>query len=134
VLAGLSVNNEIELANRAGTRLEQLEDCRELLVLLSGRRWSIAVDAIEFHRASVNPRDALRELRDRMSRLIVGDLVGNRRVPFGEGEVNIPAVIEHAKRIGYDGPLVLDPGVSNPADAAADLRREHDRLRTLVGR
>jgi sugar phosphate isomerase/epimerase len=132
VLADLPLGVGIELVNRTGTRLEQLEDYRELLVLLGRRRWSIAIDAVEFHRASVNPCDALREMGDRMGRLIVGDLLGDRRVPLGEGEVNVAALVEHARRIGYDGSVVLDPLVNDPVSADTDLRLEYRRLRKIV--
>ncbi len=126
VLADMPNDISIELANRSGTRLEQLEDFRELFVLIQHPRLAVAVDAVEFHRASVNPTAAIREQADRMTRLIVGDLIGGQRVPLGDGEVNIPAVIEHARRVGYNGWIVLDPYVADVNAADEDLAREHE--------
>lgn len=132
VLAGMSNDMSIELVNRSGTRLEQLEDFRELFELARHPRLTVAVDAVEFHRASVNPTGAILELGDRMTRLVVGDMVGSQRVPLGEGEVNIPAVIERAHRIGYNGWIVLDPCVSDLNAPSEDLLREYQRLRVMI--
>jgi sugar phosphate isomerase/epimerase len=131
-LADMPDDVSIELVNRSGTRLEQLGDFRELFVFVGHPRLSVAVDAVEFHRASVNPTGAILELGDRMTRLVVGDMIGSRRVPLGEGEINIPAVIERARRIGYNGWIAVAPCVSNPNAPHEDLVREHEWLRRML--
>lgn len=131
-LAGMSADMSLRLVNRNGTRLEQLEDFRELFLLVQHPRLSVAVDVAEFHRACVNPAGAILELSDRMARLIVGDLIGDARVALNEGEVNIRAVIEQARRVGYNRGIVLDPFVADPNAPQGDLAGEYERLQSLL--
>ena len=132
VVAGMPGDFVIELANRNGSRLEQLEDFRALFVLTHHARLAVTIDAVEFQRASVNPRDAIREWGERMGRLIIGDMIGDRRVPLGDGEVNVRAVIEHVRRIGYNGGYVLDPCVADASRPHDDLIRERERLTAML--
>jgi len=131
-LASMSNDMSIELVNRCDSRLEQLEDFRQFFEMVEHPRVSVAIDAVEFHRASVNPAGAILELGDRMSRLVLGDMIGDMRVPLGEGEINIPAVIEHARRIGYNGWFVVDPHAPDINMPGVVLAREHEWLRKVL--
>lgn len=122
----------LELINLTDSRLEQLEDFRELFFQLPDSRLSVAVDTLEFHRASVDPRGAVDELMDRMTRLVVRDAIGDQQVPLGQGEINIPSVLAHADRAGGLAGLSVDPLVSFRRNAVSDLKAERERLVSLL--
>jgi len=102
-------NLTINLSNRYGSRVEQLDDLRYVFQKINHPRLQVLLNTGQFHLASVNPRDAFREFGDRVSLIRVADLIGDIPVPLGEGEINVPAVIEHLKRIEFKGCLIVQP-------------------------
>lgn len=132
ILEGLN-GYDIELVNRAGSRLEQLGDFRELFIRVPDPRLRVVIDTLEFHRASVNPRIALDELGDRCRRLVLADGVADRQVLLGQGEVNVRWLIDQLyRRAGAIEWLVVNPAVSSANSAIGELVAERRRLQTLL--
>ena len=131
--SAVAENITLELTNRAGSRLQQPSDFLELFIRAGVDSLGVVVDAGEYHLASVNPVEAIASLADHLSRLVVGDALGDRRVALGTGEVNVRHVIDRARQTGYDGWLVLDPCVDPAAaDVVAMLARERSRLELML--
>jgi len=112
IRAMLSIAEESNItifwANRYHSRIEQLEDLRYIYLELNHPEFQVLNDTGQFHLASVNPRDALREFGDYTGAILLADMIGTEPVSLGQGEVNIPAVIEHARRIGFQGRWVVN--------------------------
>jgi len=123
----------LAILNRCGSRVEQLEDLLLILQRIEQTPLRLALDAVEFHRASVNPRDALRGWIDRLSVVRLADMAGGRIVPLGEGEINIPALLERLSTGGFDGTLVVAGIVPPGTDPAARLARELQMIRDHLG-
>lgn len=119
---------DLELVNRCGGRLEQPEDFRELFIHAPDSRLRVAVDTLEFHRASVDPCRAIDELADRIGRVILGDAVGRAHVPLGEGEVNIASVISRVRRSARPRWVSVRPAVSSRERALEELAAERRRV------
>jgi sugar phosphate isomerase/epimerase len=116
---------QINLANRRDSRIEQLQDLRYVLANLPAETARILVDCGEFHSAAVNPCHAFREFAGQVGIVRVADRIGKRSVPLGQGEMNVPAIIEMAHRCGYDGWLVVTaepPDGGDPVSFLADAR------------
>jgi len=96
------------LGNAAGNRIEQIEDLRWMFLKTGHSRLGVLNDTGQFHASSVNPRDVLREFGDLVGLMHLTDRIGKRSVPLGEGEMNVPAIVQHARDVGYDGWLVVD--------------------------
>ncbi len=133
ILAG-EQGMRLNIANRCGSRIEQLEDFRGIVHGLPAESARILVDCGEFHDAAVNPCHALREFRGRVGLLRVADRIGRRPVPLGEGEVNIPAVLETARDTGYDGWIVVTARASEERNAVTRLAAERVYLEEQVGK
>lgn len=99
---------DLNLANAYGTRVEQLEDVGLLLLKLSHPRLKLLVDTGQFHESVVSPREALLQFGDRMGAIRLGDRKARRAVALGEGETNVPAVIEKLLELNYAGALTLE--------------------------
>lgn len=112
---------QVHLANGGGSRVVQLEDLRHVLADLPGEGVRIAVDCGEFHSAAVNPCHVFREFPERIGLVHVGDRIGKRPMRIGEGETNVPAIIEMAARCGYDGWVVVAGELPEGEDAAGFL-------------
>jgi len=123
---------QIHLANRRDSRIEQLEDLRHALAALPRETVRIAADCGEFHCAAVNPCHVFREFPGRVDLIRLSDHIGRRFVQAGDGETNIPAVIEMAARSGYDGWLVVSGEVPADEDSVAFLRASREFLERIV--
>lgn len=112
---GLTLN----LANAYGTRVEQLEDWRIIRLEVQHPRLGALIDCGAFHDAAVNPRDALREIGDLARFVRIEDRIGRRPAPLGQGEMNVPAILEHLHQIGYTGWVALESSAVIPGKPGA---------------
>jgi sugar phosphate isomerase/epimerase len=122
----------VHLGNGRGTRIEQLDDLHMVLLHISHPRLRLMVDTGQFHEAAVNPRDALRAFEPRIGLIRIGDRIARRWMLPGRGESNVPAIIEHARAIGYDGWLVVEPPPVGEPDRAARMAAAFSCLQPLV--
>ncbi len=118
---------QIEVTNRLGTRLEQIEDLRQFIVLLRPSGLRLRIDTGEFHAAAVNPRDVLAEFGDVAGSVVISDRKGRKEVPPGSGQVNLAGVMGDLVRAGYDGWLIVNVrshekvGPGHPVEAVRRL-------------
>jgi sugar phosphate isomerase/epimerase len=122
----------VNLANACGTRIEQLEDIHAVLLESNHARLRLLVDTGQFQEAAVNPRDALRAFAPRIGLIRIGDRAGRRWTLPGRGETNVGAIIEHARDMGYDSWLVVEPPPAGEPDPAACLAEAFTCLQALV--
>ena len=120
----------IELVNRSGTRLEQLEDYHRLQQELPDGVFSLALDAGEFHKASVNPKLALVELGEQVSAVLLADYQADQPVPLGTGQVNVRSVVIQAERFNVERMIISAP-VPEGSDAAAWLSAARHYLESI---
>lgn len=128
----LGLGVAVHVANADRTRLEQLEDVRALLAALQAPNVALRVDVGAFHDAAVNPADVLRENPGRVGAIRLADRRGGADVPLGEGETNVRAVVDRARRTGFDGRWIVCPRIDEPAQAPAALARVRERLAELL--
>jgi len=114
---GLTVN----LANRVGTRVEQLEDLRRVFAAAAHPALRVLNDVGHFLAAAVNPRDVLAEFQHQTTCLHLSDRVGKRPVPIGQGKVNLPGILADLKQMRYRSWLVVDLEVGDTPDATQAL-------------
>lgn len=124
IAAGLELR--ILLANKADSRVEQLEDMRFVLVQVPDARLAALVDAGAFHSSAVNPRDALSECARRLGGVHITDQIGHNPQPLGAGEMNVPAILDQLRRMGYNGWLTFDQDCTlrpRPVEYLRDAQR-----------
>lgn len=120
------------LGNACASRVEQIEDLRYLLSVVDHPRLLLVNDTGQFHSAAVNPRYLLTEFGDRLALVHISDRIGKRAVPIGRGETNVPAIVEHLAKIGYDGWLVVDQEFVDYADAVKVLTENRLALESML--
>ena len=126
---GLAVN----LANRCGTRIEQIEDLRWVFAAAGQPALRVLNHVGHFYAAAVNPRDVLAEFEHQTACLHLSDRIGKRPVPIGQGKVNLPGIMADLKQMDYQGWLVVDLGIQSVAtlllqESIAATRRGARRL------
>lgn len=99
----------VNLVNAVNRRVEQPGDLRYVMAELNHPRLRVLIDAGHAHMAAVNPIHFVSEFIDRTDVVRVSDRVGRRRVAIGDGEVNIPTIINDLRRAEYAGWLVYEP-------------------------
>lgn len=103
----LKVN--VNLANALGRRIEQVGDLRYVMAELNHPRLRVLIDAGHAHLAAVNPTHFIGEFVDRTEVVRISDRVGRQRVAIGEGELNVPTIMNDLCRAEYAGWLVVEP-------------------------
>jgi len=99
---GLSVN----VANEMDTRVENGNDLAAVFTGGLPDNVGIVLDMGQFHLASVNPADMIRQMQEWIRVVRIGDLMGTMEVQLGQGEVEIAALISTLRTHKYDGPIV----------------------------
>jgi len=122
----------LQVGNALGSALEQIEDFRQLFMEIDHPGLRLALDAGQSHCAAVNPRNVIGEFADRLNLIQLNDRIGRRIVSLGQGEMNVQAIIETARRSGYDGWLVIDAVLPNPREAPQYLADARAYLQALL--
>jgi sugar phosphate isomerase/epimerase len=116
------------IRNRRDTPAEQLD---ELYVLFRDARadnLSLDLDVGEFHSSAINPCDAVLSFSGRIGQVRLTDRRSRTRVPLGQGQVNVPAVLEILTEEGFDGTIAipLEDGPDATERLAAERRYLED--------
>jgi len=124
----------LHLANRLGSRIEQLEDLRQVFADVAHPALGVLVDVGQFLAAAVNPRDVLAEFQYHIGCVHLSDRIGKRPVPIGRGKVNLPGVLADLKQMHYNDWLVIDLEVSDAIDVAQVLNDAVTHVKQLLER
>jgi len=130
--AGDELELDVALCNRERSQIEQIEDLRSLVYTLRAPRLRVVNDAGSFHIASVNPCDVIREFVARMSVVRIADGRGRRLVRLGQGEINVPAILDELQYRGYQGWVTVGPNVPVGDDAASYVAESIRYLRDHI--
>jgi sugar phosphate isomerase/epimerase len=123
----------LALVNHVGTRVQDMLDLHALLLDERLRFVRLALDALQFYHAAVNPADPIIEFACRLTTVRVGDALGSNPLPLGRGEVNLAGLIGCLKSAGYAGPITLAqlPLFAN-ASASEHLHAAYQTLTDLL--
>jgi sugar phosphate isomerase/epimerase len=119
------------LQNHAGAAISTLEDFREVLGGIGDPRMKALLEVGHFHKAGVPWQAGCDLLGDRIALVHIKDMIGGQSVPFGTGEIDLPALFRHLRAMGYDGDYVVEMEV---ADREHTLRYLQQALRYLQER
>ena len=101
------------IQNHAGTAINDLDDVREVRRGVADERLKTLLEVGHFHTAGVGWREAADALGDSIALVHVKDQVGPQSVPFGAGEIDLPALFAHLRGMGYDGDYVIEMEVKD---------------------
>ena len=107
------------IQNHAGTALTALADVREVLAGVGDPRLRAVLEVGHYHKAGESWERARDRLAGRTALVHVKDMIGGQSVPFGTGEIDLPAVFASTQAAGYEGNYVVEMEV---ADAENTLR------------
>ena len=105
---GESSQLRIEVRNRLGSRLEQIEDLRQFVAAVEHPVVRLRIDTGECYAAAVNPRDVFAEFGDVAGSVVLSDRQGRDEVRLGEGRVNLAGFVADLVRGDYDGWIVIN--------------------------
>jgi sugar phosphate isomerase/epimerase len=95
------------IRNRFDSSVEQLDELHVLFRDAAASDLQLDLDVGAFQRAIVNPCDAVLSFSGRIGQVRLTDLRGRKTVPLGQGDVNVPAVLESLIEERFTGPIVL---------------------------
>lgn len=101
------------LQNHYGTPITTLEDFREVLAGIADARMKTLLEVGHFHKAGVSWREGYDLLGESIALVHLKDMRDGVPVPFGTGEVDLEALLEHLKNAGYRGDFVIEMEVAD---------------------
>jgi len=96
------------LQNHAGTAISTPDDFREVIGGIGDPRMKTLLEVGQFNSVGVSWRQGCELLGDSIALVHVKDQVGPKRVPFGEGETDLPGLFDHMRAVGYGGDFVVE--------------------------
>lgn len=91
-----------------GGAFNSIADLQEVLNEVDDNRLKILHEVGSFHAFGISWRDVCKAFGKRIGLVHIKDMVGQQSVPFGEGEIDIPALIKCMQDLGYNGYYVIE--------------------------
>ena len=114
------------LQNHAGSPISSLDDFREVIEGIGDPRMKSLLEVGHFHAVGVGWRQAADLLGDSIALVHIKDQIGPQSVPFGTGQIDLPALFDHMRSVGYTGHHVVEMEVQdrqNTLRYLSDARR-----------
>ncbi len=96
------------LQNHVGTPITTLEDFRAIIDGINDTRMKTLLEVGMFHTIGVTWDQGCNLLDDSIALVHIKDQIGEQRVPFGEGEVDLEGLFRRLETDGYDGEIVVE--------------------------
>lgn len=94
--------------NHAGAALATLEDYTRVLTGINDPRMKTVLEVGHFHSVDVAWQDGYDLLAGRIALVHIKDQIGDKPVPFGTGEIDLPALFDRLDADGYAGDIVVE--------------------------
>ena len=101
------------IQNHSGTPLATLDDYREVLAGIDDPRMGTCLEVGHFHAVGVGWAAGRALLGESIRLVHIKDQVGPLSVPFGTGEIDLPALFAAMKAMGYTGDYVVEMEVAD---------------------
>jgi len=107
-------------------------DYDAIFTYLPTAQLGITVDTGHFHTAGVDWKALIRKYADRIYNVHLKDHIGAQSVAIGEGEIDLPGLVEVLCEIGYQGPLALELEVTDPENLPRYIKDAYSYMTTLL--
>jgi sugar phosphate isomerase/epimerase len=112
------------LQNHAGSPITSLADLQEVRAGIDDPRMRTLLEVGYLHLAGTRWPEAVQALAGSIALVHIKDHIGERRVPFGQGEVDLCGLFAHLQAIGYPGDIVVEMEVSKDVEENLRLQAE----------
>lgn len=104
------------LQNHAGSPISTLADMLAVRRGINDQRMRTLLEVGYLHLAGTRWPEAVEALAGSIDLVHIKDHIGERRVPFGQGEVDLKGLFTHLQGIGYTGGIVVEMEVSKEVE------------------
>ena len=122
----------IGLEPHLNSQFQDDEDFDFIFSEINSPQIGITVDTGHFHAAGVNWKALIGRYADRIYNVHLKDTVGSQSVPIGEGDVDIPGLIDELRSINYQGALALELEVIDHENLPLYVRQAYEYLTVLI--
>jgi sugar phosphate isomerase/epimerase len=122
------------ITNHTGGAIESPDDFRQALDRIGDPRMLGLFEVGHFHQSGYTWQEGASVLGERIGLVHLKDVADGECVPFGEGEVDFPALFAHMRSVGYAGDYVIElEGRPRDEDAMGYLAQSARYLSGLLG-
>jgi sugar phosphate isomerase/epimerase len=107
-IQGLDVTPVITNHSGSGSAIRTLEEYRTAIDTIADPRMKTLLEVGHFHSVGVSWKEGYDLLGDSIALIHIKDQVGDRPVPFGHGEIDLPGLFQHMRSVGYTGDYVVE--------------------------
>ncbi|MBN1670953.1 MAG: sugar phosphate isomerase/epimerase [Kiritimatiellae bacterium] len=122
----------VVVQNHQRSAVETLEQTRALHEGIADSRMKALLEVGHFHIYGVGWKDAWDCLGERVVHVHVWDRIGEKAVPFGTGEIDLPGLFRYADSVGYAGDFLLEMEVGDDAAAVRFLADAFEYVRGIA--
>lgn len=123
---------KVALEPHMGSQFQNEADYAEIFAHITTERIGITIDTGHFHVAGVDWKALIRRYPDRIYNVHVKDHIGHQSVPIGEGEIDMPGLIQELRAINYCGPLAVELEVEDPENLFQYVADAYQYLSKLI--
>jgi len=110
------------LTNHVGSAISTLADYQEVLRDIGDSRIKCLLEVGQFHSVGVPWHQAYDALAGRIELVHIKDQIGAQSVPFGTGQIDLPALFRRLVEDGYHGDIVVEMEVADRQNTLTYLR------------
>ena len=120
------------LEPHAGSQILYTEEYEAIFARLDTPMFGITVDTGHFHTAGVDWKALIRKYPEKIYNVHLKDHIGPQSVAIGQGEVDLPGLVETLKEVGYRGPLALELEVEDPENLHRCIHEAYGYMTRLL--
>jgi sugar phosphate isomerase/epimerase len=91
-----------------GRSIQTLEEVLEILETVNDPHVKVLHEVGSYHEIGVHWKTVCDQFKQRIALVHVKDMIGALNVPFGKGEIDLPALFKEMRSLGYEGDYVVE--------------------------
>jgi len=123
---------KICLEPHINSQILTFEDYDKIFSKIDSPKLGITIDTGHFHSAGVDFIALIKKYSNRIWNIHLKDHRGKQSVPIGEGEIDIPGLINELRRINYNGFLAVELEVIDSENAPKYVKDAYRYLAPLI--
>lgn len=127
-IEGLNLTPVIQF--HEGGAFANLNDLVQVMTEIDDERMKILHEVGSFHAAEIPWKTVCNVFGHRIALVHIKDMIGRKCVPYGTGEVDIPALVNHMRGLGYQGYYVVEIDPSDKENTTRYICEAYDYLKT----
>jgi sugar phosphate isomerase/epimerase len=91
-----------------GRSIQTIEDVTEVLEIVNSQKVKVLHEVGSYHAINIHWKTVCDVFKNLIALVHVKDMIGSQNVPYGKGEIDLPALFKEMRSLGYEGDFVVE--------------------------